>query len=339
MKAFQILSPGMTGLCDIDAPLEINDDDVTIRISRVGLCGSDLNTFRGLNPLVSYPRIPGHEIGGTVTNIGRKVLNCQPGDKVVVIPYTECGSCAACRSGRFNACENNQTLGVQRDGAMTSSFVSPGKKVLVCNNLSFDELALVEPLAVGMRVARRAHIDVGETIAVFGCGVVGLGAIAGAAAMGGRVVAIDIDDRKENIALACGAERFFNIAKNDLSELANSINNEHGPSVVIEAVGHESTYLGAITLAAFAGRVVYVGYAKKPVSFDTSLFVKKELDILGSRNATARDFSAVLSLMEQKRYPTDQLITAHYPLEKAGQAFSDWANDTGGVTKFLIDIE
>ena len=337
MKALSIVSSGRTEPCETEdrAP---GAGEVKIRVSRIGLCGTDLNTFRGLNPLVTYPRIPGHEIGGEVVTLGADVSNCRVGDKVVVVPYTECGGCAACRSGRFNACENNQTLGVQRDGAMSSFFVSSARKILVCNDLSFDELALVEPLAVGMRTARRAQVDVGESVAVFGCGVIGLGAIAAAAAMGGRVVAIDIDDRKKDIALACGAERFVNSTKEDISTLAQQIDGGRGPAVVIEAVGAEATYTAAIALVAFAGRVVYVGYAKKPIAFDTSLFVKKELDIRGSRNATARDFSAVLSLLEQKRYPTERLITAHYPLDKAGQALQDWANDPGGVTKFMIDI-
>jgi len=338
MKALAITSARQTEICHAEER-EPGVGEVKIRIVRVGLCGSDLNTYRGLNPLVSYPRIPGHEIGGEILSVGEGVTNCSLGDRVVVIPYTECGECAACKAGRFNACEHNETMGVQRDGAMSLSFVAPARKILVCNDLSFDQLALVEPLAVGMRVARRADITVGEYVAVFGCGVIGLGAIAAAAAMGARVIAIDVDNRKREIAQACGAERFFNSKEEDISKLAKSIDDGRGPSVVFEAVGADETYREAISIVGFAGRVIYVGYAKNPITFNTSLFVKKELDIRGSRNATARDFSAVLSLMEQGRYPTEKLITAHYPLEKAGQAFEDWANDPGGVTKFLIDIQ
>ncbi len=337
MEAIAITKAFETAMIDIPAR-EPGPGEVKIAVHRVGLCGSDLNTFRGLNPLVSYPRVPGHEIGGAVLSVGEGVFTCVPGDRVVVVPYSECGGCAACRAGRINACEHNETLGVQRDGAMTATVVAPARKVLVCNNLSFDELALVEPLAVGMRVARRAEIDIGEAVAVFGCGVIGLGAIAAAAAKGGRVIAIDIDDRKRHIALACGAERFFNVAKADISELAASIDGGRGPSVVMEAVGAEASYKAAIELVAYAGRVIYVGYAKNPITFNTAPFVKKEIDIRGSRNATARDFAAVLSLLEQKRYPIDGLVTAHYPLAQAGKALIDWSNDPGGVTKFLVDI-
>ncbi len=338
MKALRIESPGQAGICDIDEH-EPAAGQVKVSVARVGLCGSDLNTYRGSNPLVSYPRIPGHEIGGEIAAVGEGVLRCKPGDRVVVLPCTECGECSSCRSGRPNACRYNQTLGVQRQGGMARSLIVPAHKVLVCNGLSFDELAMVEPLAVGMHAARRAVIGVGEAVAVFGCGVIGLGAMAAAAAMGARVTAIDIDSRKRDIALACGAMRFVNSKEEDLAALADSLDEGRGPAVVIEAVGNDATFVEAVRLAAFAGRVVYVGYAKKPVTYDTSLFVMKELDIRGSRNATAADFAAVLSLMEQIRYPTQRLVSAHYGLEQAGQAFSDWARDPGAFTKILIDVQ
>jgi 2-desacetyl-2-hydroxyethyl bacteriochlorophyllide A dehydrogenase len=338
MKAVTIQAPHEAALCDIEET-DICAGHVKLRVMRVGLCGSDLNTYRGYNPLVSYPRIPGHEIGGEVIAVGEGVTRCKVGDRVVVLPCTECGECSACRSGRPNACRYNQTLGVQRQGGMSQTLVVSAHKTLVCNELSFDELALVEPLAVGMHAARRAQINVGEIVAVFGCGVIGLGAMAGAAAMGARVIAIDIDSRKRDIAMACGAERFINSREEDLASAAQQVDQGRGPAVVIEAVGNDATFVDAVRLAAFAARVVYVGYAKKPVSYDSSQFVMKELDIRGSRNATAADFAAVLALLEQGRYPTEQIVSAHYPLADAPQAFADWAADPGAYTKILIDIQ
>lgn len=337
MKALTIESVGKTRICDIEET-EPATGEVKIRVVRVGLCGSDLNTFRGFNPLVSYPRIPGHEIGGEIVATGEGVQRCRCGDRVVVLPYSACGECSSCRSGRVNACRNNQTLGVQKQGGMTQYLVLPETKVLVCNDLSFDQLALVEPLTVGMHAARRAAVEIGERIVVFGCGVIGLGAMAAAAAMGGRVIAVDIDNRKRAIALACGAEGFINSREEDLDTLVGGLDDGRGPAVVIEAVGQDSTFVQAVRLVAFTGRVVYVGYAKKPVTYESSQFVMKELDIRGSRNATAADFKAVLSLMEQGCYPTDELVSAHYSLDDAGKAFSDWAAEPGSVTKILVDI-
>lgn len=181
---------------------------------------------------------------------------------------------------------------------MAQQLTMPAHKVIVCNALSVDELALVEPLAVGLHAARRAQINVGEWVAVIGCGVIGLGAIAAASAMGARVIAIDIDDRKRNIATECGAQRFLNSQQCDVAAELVLLNDGRGPEVVIEAVGNQQTIEQATGLVAFSGRVVYVGYAKQPVSYQSAQFLMKELDIRGSRNATVADFRAVLALME-----------------------------------------
>lgn len=337
MKALAIAQESQARFIEIPEP-QCGAGDVLLRVERVGLCGSDLNTWRGLNPLVNYPCVPGHEIGGTVQEVGGTVTTVKAGDRVVVLPCTECGICSACQSGRPNACKNNQTLGVQRQGGMMQKLVMPAHKVLVCNALTPDALALVEPLAVGLHAARRAQVSVGEWVAVIGCGVIGLGAIAAAAAMGARVIAIDIDDRKRDVALACGAYAFLNAADEDIDARLSQLDEGRGPAVVIEAVGNQKTIEQAVNLVGFAGRVVYVGYAKQPVSYQSALFLMKELDIRGSRNATAADFRAVLALMEQQHYPIERIVTAHYPLSQADKAFSDWASDPGAFTKILIDL-
>lgn len=337
MKALVIDTESRTRFTELTPP-ECRVDDVLINVRRVGLCGSDLNTWRGFNPLAVYPCIPGHEIGGVVAAVGSGVRAVAPGDRVVALPCTECGVCSACLNGRPNACKDNQTLGVQRQGAMTPMVALPAHKVLVANELGYDELALVEPLSVGLHAARRAQINVGEWVAVIGCGVIGLGAIAAAAAMGGRVVAIDIDLRKREVAGACGAERFYDSRETDIAAALGELDQGRGPAVVIEAVGLSATIEQAIELVAFTGRVVYVGYAKKPVSYDSARFLLKELDIRGSRNATVADFRAVLALMALRRYPVELIISGHYPLGQADRAFADWAADPGAYTKIMIDV-
>lgn len=338
MKTLMITAVGQTALDDIPEPIPAAGE-VKIRVHRVGLCGSDLSTFRGQNAMAPFPRIPGHEIGGEIVKTGNGVTHCAVGDRVAVLPYTECGTCAACRNGRANACEHNQTLGVQRDGALCAFITVPQSKVIVCNNLGYDHLALVEPLSVGMHVARRTGVDVGEDVVVFGCGVIGLGAIAASAGKGGRVVAVDIDDRKKDIALACGADQFCNSRENSLADLAASLDGGRGPAVVIEAAGVEATYRAAVDLVAYTGRVAYVGYAKKDVAYNTGLFVKKELAILGARNATMQDFTGVLHLLEMGHYPLDRLITGTYPLKEAGKALENWSDDPGSVVKTIIAIQ
>ena len=200
MRAFVIDEPRVTSVVDRPEPT-LGANEVLLRVKCVGFCGSDLNTFRGLNPLVSYPRIPGHEVAGTIVEIGAESQALfQIGQEVLVMPYTACGKCTACRMDRTNCCQFNQTLGVQRDGAMAEYLVAPAEKLLAAPKLSMAELALVEPLTIGFHAVDRGRVTADDTVAVLGCGAIGLGAIAGAAARGARVIAVDIDDAKLGLA-------------------------------------------------------------------------------------------------------------------------------------------
>ena len=180
MKALQVQAPGKIQLVDGPSPRP-NPDEVVLRVRMVGMCGSDLNTFRGNNPLVSYPRILGHEIAATVQAGNERM---QAGTNVTVSPYTSCGSCASCRRRRPNACRFNETFGVQRDGALTEFLVVPAEKIYPAEGLRLQELVLVEPLTVGFHAVGRGRVSKADTVAIFGCGGVGLGAISGAARRG-----------------------------------------------------------------------------------------------------------------------------------------------------------
>lgn len=341
MQALIIDEPGSCRLTDDLVKPQIRPDEVLVRIKKVGFCGSDLNTFRGLNPIVSYPRIPGHEIAAEIVKVGSDVpAGHQPGDKVLVLPYTTCGHCWSCLSGRPNACKNNQTLGVQQDGGMTEYLaVSHAKLVGNVNNLSFSEIALVEPLAVGFHAARRAESQQGETMLVFGCGMVGLGAIAKGKVDGATVIAVDIDDAKLDLARQFGAAHVINSQTKNLEEEVLRLTEGHGATVTVEAIGFDRTFVAAIDLTTFAGRVVYVGYVKDPVAFDTKKFVMKEIQIRGSRNAIKQDFVDVLEVMKTLKLPVDQLISRDVPLKEAGNALRYWSENTADVTKILVSFE
>lgn len=339
MRALQIEREGRTRLVTVEPP-EPAAGDVLLRIRTVGFCGSDLNTYRGLNPLVSYPRIPGHELAATIERLGDAVPagRLRAGMEVTVVPYTACGRCTACRRGRANACRDNQTLGVQREGALTEWLAVPWEKVLDADGLSPRELALVEPLAVGFHAADRGRVTAGDTVVVLGCGAVGLGAIAGAARRGARAVAVDVDADKLAIARQAGATETIDSTSVGLSEQLRSLTNGDGADVVIEAVGLPETFVAAVQEAAFAARVVFIGYAKSPVTFDTSLFVKKELDILGSRNATATDFLAVIEMLRDGAFPVADAVTRVVGLDDAGAALHDWSRDPSKITRIHVDL-
>jgi threonine dehydrogenase-like Zn-dependent dehydrogenase len=309
-----------------------------MRIRRIGLCGTDLSTYLGKNPLVTYPRIPGHEIAATLERVPENELGLKAGMNVTMSPYTNCGKCTACRQGRFNACRFNQTLGVQRDGALRERFSMPLEK-LYAANLPIEELCLVEPLTVGCHAVARGQVKESDIVAIYGCGGVGLGAVSAAAFRGARVIAIDIDDRKLEIARRSGARHLLNSTRDDIHESLQEFTDGHGPDVVIEAIGRPDTFRAAVEEVAFTGRVVYIGYAKDQVSYETRLFVQKELDIRGTRNALPEDFREVIRMFEKKRFPTAAAISATVPLEEAPAILKAWSENPAAFTKIMISFD
>jgi 2-desacetyl-2-hydroxyethyl bacteriochlorophyllide A dehydrogenase len=339
MKAWAIVEPGKMALVEKEKPSPAADE-VLVRIHTVGYCGSDLNTFRGLNPLVKYPRVPGHELAGTIETRGKNVPAEWPsGLEVTMSPYTNCGKCSACRQGRFNCCRHNETLGVQREGGLTEFIVTPWQKLYRSPKLSLSELALVEPLTIGFHAVDRGRVTERDTVLVFGCGAIGIGAIAGASARNARVIAVDVDDAKLQLAKKCGAREIINSQKNSLHEQLEKLTDGDGPEVVIEAVGLPQTFRAAVEEVGFAGRVVYIGYAKKPVEYETKFFVQKELDILGSRNATSNDFKNVIQLLEDKKFPVREVITKTVPFSEAGKAMQAWSDNPAAFTKIQIALK
>jgi threonine dehydrogenase-like Zn-dependent dehydrogenase len=339
MKAFRIVEPGKTEIIDVPKPSPA-PDEVLLRVAIVGYCGSDLNSYRGANALVSYPRIPCHEVAGVIEERGSEVPEAwAEGREITLSPTTSCGLCPACRQGRFNCCRDNRTLGNQRDGALQEYIAVPWKKLFASPRLSLGELVLVEPLTVGFHAVSRGQVSKADAVLVYGCGAVGLGAIAGAVYRGARVIAVDIDEAKLGIARACGASEAINSASAPVHERLRELTHGDGPDVVIEAAGQAETYRAAVEEVAFAGRVVYIGYAKKAVEFETRNFVLKELDIRGSRNATPEDFEEVILMLEGGAFPTSRVITRRVPFMEAGDALKGWADNPARGTKILVTLD
>ncbi len=338
MEALFITGVGQAEIRPVDRPRP-GPDDVLLDVRHVGLCGSDLSTFRGVNPLSTLPRIPGHEIGGVIAEAGDAVPQAfAPGHSVVVVPYTACGRCSSCLAGRANACRYNQTLGVQKDGGMAAQLVVPHDRLIVNDHLPERHLALVEPLSVGFHAVARGGVISGETVVVLGAGMIGIGAMLGALARGARVLAVEISEAKRTDLLALGVDRMINPKHCDLDQEIAELTDGLGPHVVIEAVGEPETYRRAIDLASFSGRVVYVGYTKSEVSYDTTKFNLKELDILGSRNATRTDFETVIDVLSARPDLADRLISKVFPWPEAAQALPYWEANRQETFKVMVDL-
>ncbi|QRX63758.1 zinc-binding alcohol dehydrogenase family protein [Dysgonomonadaceae bacterium zrk40] len=338
MKAVKISAVGQAAPEEKERPVA-QPGEVLLKVVYAGFCGSDLNTYLGMNPMVRMPVIPGHEISAVVEQVTEGVpANIRVGMRCTVNPYTSCGNCPSCRNGRPNACQFNQTLGVQRDGAMCEQIVVPWQKVITADNLNARELVLVEPLSVGFHAVARGAVTDLDVVMVIGCGMIGTGAIIRAALRGARVIAVDLDHQKLELAKQLGATDTIHSKEEDLHTRLMELTGGMGPDVVIEAVGSPSTYRMAIDEVAFTGRVVCIGYAKSEVSFETKYFVSKELDIRGSRNALPEDFRAVIAYIRRNRLPAS-LITAVYPPEAAGEALQYWSENRERVIKIILAFE
>jgi L-galactonate 5-dehydrogenase len=339
MKAIQISHSQELNIINEESPKTPAEGEVLLKLCYVGFCGSDLNTFRGRNTMALNPVIPGHEVGAVIEAIGPGVPEAlKPGMVVTCNPYTNCGKCASCRNGRVNACKHNETLGVQRNGAMKERIVLPWEKVIPAGLLTPKACALVEPMSVGFHAVDRAHVTDIDVVVVIGCGMVGMGAIVRAALRGATVVAADIDEWKLKIAKQMGAAYTVNTMTENVHQKLQEITSGYGPDVVIEAVGSAPTYQMAVEEVAFTGRVVCIGYAKSEVTFQTKYFVQKELDIRGSRNAMPQDFRAVIHYLERGTCPMEELITKVIRPEEALDAMKWWDENPGKVFRILVDF-
>jgi len=338
MKALFLTAIGQTEIREIEKP-SIGPEEVLLKIGMVGFCGGDLNGFKGLFELQEYPNVLGHEVGGTIEAMGSQVPESfKIGNKVTVYPYLNCGKCISCRKGRRNACQDNKTMGVRRPGAMTRYIAIHWQDLFTSEKLSLKELALAEPLTVGFHAVARGRVSSQDRVAVIGCGIVGMGAIASAVNRGAEVIAIDIDDSKMDIAKKIGVAHTINTSREDLHEALMRITDGDGPDVIIEAVGNAITYRAAVDEVAYTGRVVCIGYAKSAVEFNTGIFVRKEIEILGSRNCTD-EFPEVIAYLEAGKFPVEDVISKTVSLDDAGAALADWAANAKGITKIMVDFD
>lgn len=338
MKAIRISDLRRMEVVELPVPQPC-EGEVLLKLQYVGFCGSDLNTFRGVNAMAKPQVIPGHEIGAVIEAIGVGVPDTlSVGQTVTVNPYTACGVCASCRNGRPNACQHNETLGVQRDGAMREYICLPWQKIIPVGKISARDSALIEPMSVGFHAIARGCVTDTDYVVVIGCGMVGLGAVMRAKQRGATVIAVDLGQEKLEIAREAGASYCIDSSVEDVRARVLELTGGYGADVVVEAVGSPVTYVTAVDIVGFTGRVVCMGYSKNDVSFATRLFVQKELDIRGSRNATPEDFRAVIRLMENGNVPVERFISGIVTPENALGAMQEWESAPGKVFRILVSF-
>ncbi|WJH33927.1 zinc-binding alcohol dehydrogenase family protein [Paenibacillus sp. CC-CFT747] len=309
-----------------------------VAIRRIGICGTDYHAHQGNQPFFTYPRILGHELAGIIEQIGDNVEGLKEGDPVSVIPYLHCGHCIACRRGRTNCCVEMKVLGVHVDGGMRERISVPVTHLIPANGLALDEAALVEPLAIGAHAVRRSGLREGQTALVIGGGPIGLGVMAFAKKTGAKVIAMDINEERLAVSRKWAGVDHTVVAGDEALSRLLSLTNGDLPEVVFDATGNARSMMNAFAFTSHGGTLVYVGLVKADITFHDPEFHKRELTLMGSRNATRADFEYVLEAIRSKAIDANGYITHRSSFDGMIERFAGWLKPESKVIKAVVEL-
>jgi len=317
----------------------LQKDTAIIKIKRIGICGTDLHAFTGTQPYFSYPRILGHELSGELVEFDN-APGFTTGEAVTFIPYFNCGDCIACRSGKPNCCVKINVCGVHSDGGMVEYLRVPLYSLVHGSGLNYEELALVEPLAIGAHGIRRAAVKAGEFVVVIGAGPIGLGAMEFARIAGGNVIAIDISDNRLQFCKdRLEIKHTINPLNKNAVDMVNEITKGDMASIVIDATGNLNAINGGINYLAHGGRFVLIGLQKEAFSFSHPEFHKRESTLMSSRNATRADFEYVIDCIKKGFIDAQTYITHRTGFDEVKNEFESWLNPANGVIKAMVTVD
>lgn len=335
MRALIVEEPGKLRLADTDVPTP-GEAEVLVRTHAVGICGSDVHIYHGNLVFVSYPRVPGHELSGVVAGVGPGVEGFAEGDRVAVNPTLSCGHCYACSLGRGNCCADVQCLGVHCDGGFREYLSVPaGNAHHIPDDMSFETGALIEPLSIGLQATRRGRVAAGETVAIIGAGAIGLCALQQAKLEGAKVAIADACASRLKLAEQFGADLVVNVNERDFLSAVEEWTEAAGANVVIEAVGIPETLRQTLDLVSAAGRVVVLGVIAEDVALPASMFIRKELDFLGSR-MNANLFPDIIRRISEGKLRPEPMMTHTFPFDDVIGAFELASKGPDEAVKILV---
>ncbi len=335
MKAIQITEPYKIRIIEKEAPVP-GENEALLQVLYCGVCGADVASYTGNQPFTTYPRIPGHEFSARIVSIPENGRGLKAGDVVTCNPYFNCGKCYACRRGLVNACHDNQTMGVQRDGSFQTFITMPVERIIPGKGLSAMQLALIEPFSISAHALSRAEIKAGDRLLIMGAGPIGLFALLRAKSLGARVVVADLLENRLRLAAEYGADMVVNNKLDDLNEKCRAFTDGEGFDVCVEACGAPETFLACIEQAAHGANIILIGNGKKETTFLHSVILKKELNIFGSRNAYTKDFETLIDLVAAGKADVLKMVSGVYAAARAGEAFDALAHNDGSLAKLLI---
>lgn len=338
MKALLLEAPLSFKHIQVPEPAAPAQGEALVRVHRVGVCGTDISGYLGKMPFFSYPRIPGHELGVEVLAVGSGVTNIKPGDRCSVEPYMNCGKCIACRKGASNCCATLKVLGVMTDGGLRERFIVPAHKLHPSAKLNYEQLALVETLAIGCHAVNRCAPQKGENVLIIGAGPIGLATLEFVKLTGARSIILDINEQRLAFCKnRMGANVTVKLGDNVEKDLRDVTNGDL-PDVVIDATGSNKSMSNAFGYIAPTGRLVYVGITTQDVTFKHPTFHRPEGTLLCSRNAVPADFTRIIKLIEAGTIDTVPWITHHTPFDTLVETFPSFTKPETGVIKAIIEV-
>lgn len=337
MKGISIQRPGCIEVVELPMP-EIHEGEALLKVLYGGICGADVASYTGNQPFTTYPRIPGHEFSAQIVSVPANDRGLKPGDIVTCNPYFNCGSCYACRKGLVNACEDNQTMGVQRDGAFCEYIAMPVERLIPGKGLSAKELALIEPFSIAQHAISRCEIRPGDSLMIAGAGPIGLFALLAAKLKGAVVTVTDVLEGRLQKAKEFGADHVVCMKDENADEQLRQISEMHGFDVCVEACGLSATFLNCITYACQGANLILIGNGKKETTFLHSILLKKELNVFGSRNAYTADFEALIDMVAAGRTDILRMVSAEYEAQDAPAAFEALVHNDGSLEKVLLHM-
>jgi len=340
MRAILLEKPEHFRSIDISEPNQPGPGEALVRVHRVGICGTDLSGYLGKMPFYSYPRIPGHELGVEVVAVGSGVSNIKAGDRCSIEPYINCQNCFPCRKGNSNCCENLQVLGVHTDGGMRPYFVVPARKLHPSTKLTWDQLALVETLAIGCHAVFRGNPQPSDSVLVIGAGPIGLATLEFVKLSGAKTIVLDLNQQRLEFCQKSMGVRHTVLSRGDGSELEllKELTDGSLPTVVIDATGSNKSMSHALNYCAFTGRLVYVGITTAEISFGHPLMHRRELTLLASRNALPQDFGRIIKLIEDGKIDTRPWITHRANFDDLIGKFPSYTKPETGVIKAMVEV-
>ena len=336
MRSIHVTTPGEVDVVEVEDPRP-RPGEALLRVRYAGICGSDVQTFRGTQPFASYPRVPGHEFSAEILEINGSSEDLAVGDVVTGVPYFQDGTCYSCRRGLINACERNETMGVHRDGAFQELITMPLERLHRARGVDPRDLAIVEPFSIGYHAVLRADVAEGERVLVLGAGAIGLLTMIAARTRGAEVWIADVVASRLEVATTLGAAGTVDLAQETVDSVVQAATGGDGFDVVFEATGPPISFLNAIEAAAFGARLVLIGNGTREVTLNQSALIKKELDVLGSRNSKGV-FETLIDLLERGVVDVSPLRTKIVPLTEAKQALEDAAAGATDDIKVLIEF-